>query len=83
MLWSFHIICPKKMLQMVVNYHTFNDQTIKHHHLLPYIYDLSDQLAYISVFVSIDLVQECQNICILEEDAPKMAFKTLCGHYQF
>jgi hypothetical protein len=50
---------------------------------LPRIDDLFDQLVGARIFSSLDLVQDYHQILISDEDAPKTAFRTMFGHYQF
>jgi hypothetical protein len=70
-------------LRMVVNYRALNKQTIKNRYPLPRIDDLFDQLAGAQIFSSLDLAQGYHQILISDEDAPKTAFRTPFGHYQF
>ena len=70
-------------LRMVVDYRALNKQTVKNRYPLPRIDDLFDQLAGSTVFSSLDLAQGYHQIRISEEDAPKTAFRTPFGHYQF
>jgi hypothetical protein len=70
-------------LQMVVDYRALNKQTVKNRYPLPRIDDLFDQLADSTIFSSLDLTQGYHQIRISEEDAPKTAFRTPFGHYQF
>jgi hypothetical protein len=68
---------------MVVDYYALNKQTIKNRYPLLRIDDLFDHLARARIFLSLDLAQGYQQIIILNEDAPKTAFRTPSGHYQF
>ena len=70
-------------LRMVVDYRTLNKQTVKNRYPLPRIDDLFDQLAGSTIFSSLDLAQGDHHIRKSEEDAPKTAFRTPFGHYQF
>ena len=68
---------------MVVDYRALNKQTVKNRYPWPHIDDLFDQLAGSIVFSFLNLAQGYHQIRISEEDAPKTAFRTPFGHYQF
>ena len=57
--------------------------TVKNKYPLPLIDDLFDQLTGTKVFSKIDLRSGYHQLKVREEDAPKTAFKTRYGHYEF
>ena len=61
----------------------FRSQTIKNKYPLPHTDDLLGQLSGAKVFSKIDLRSEYHQICIKQEDIPKIAFRTRYGHYDF
>ena len=70
-------------LRMCIDYRALNKLTIKNRYPLPRIDDLFDQLRGAQFFTSIDLAQGYHQIRISPEDAPKTAFRTPTGHFQF
>ncbi|RVW69829.1 RNA-directed DNA polymerase-like [Vitis vinifera] len=60
-----------------------NKVTIKNKYPLPKINDLFDQLQGASVFSKIDLQSGYHQLRVKGEDAPKTAFRTRYGHYEF
>lgn len=70
-------------LRMCVDYRALNKITIKNRYPLPGIDDLLDRLQGAKVFTSLDLAQGYHQIRITEEDAPKTAFRTPLGHFEY
>nr|GEX96293.1 reverse transcriptase [Tanacetum cinerariifolium] len=68
---------------MCINYQELNKLTVKNLYLLPRIDDLFDQLQGSSVYSKIDLRSGYHQLCVREEDIPKIAFRTRYGHYEF
>ena len=58
-------------VQMVVDYHAFNKQTIENNYLLLHIDDLFDKSTCASVFSCLDWAQIYYQTCISKEDGPK------------
>ncbi|GKE30992.1 putative reverse transcriptase domain-containing protein [Tanacetum coccineum] len=68
---------------MCIDYRELNKLTIKNHHPLPRIDDLFDQLQGSRYFLKIDLRSGYHQLRVREEDIPKIAFRTRCGHFEF
>ena len=68
---------------MVVDYRALNKKTINNCYPVPCIDDVFDRLADSTIFLYLNLAQYYHWIRIFEEDAPKTAFRTPFGHYQF
>jgi RNase H-like domain found in reverse transcriptase/Reverse transcriptase (RNA-dependent DNA polymerase)/Integrase zinc binding domain/Chromo (CHRromatin Organisation MOdifier) domain/Retroviral aspartyl protease/Integrase core domain len=84
--WGAPILfAPKKDggLRMCVDYRALNKLTIKNRCPLPRIDDMFDQLHGARVFSSIDLASGYHQVLIPPEDAPKTAFRTHLGHFQY
>jgi RNase H-like domain found in reverse transcriptase/Reverse transcriptase (RNA-dependent DNA polymerase)/Integrase zinc binding domain/Chromo (CHRromatin Organisation MOdifier) domain/Retroviral aspartyl protease len=79
------LFVPKKdgRLRMCVDYRALNKLTIKNRYALPRIDDILDKLQGAKVFTSLDLAQGYHQIRIPPEDAPKTAFRTPLGHFQY
>ncbi|WMV59225.1 hypothetical protein MTR67_052610, partial [Solanum verrucosum] len=84
--WGAPVLFVKKKygtLRLCINYRQLNRITIKNRYPLPRIGDLFDQLKGAKVFSKIDLRSGYHQLRVREEDIPKMAFRTRCGHYEF
>lgn len=68
---------------MVIDYRAVNQITVKNRYPNPNIDDLSDQLQGTTCFGSLDLRGGYHQIRISEEDAPRTAFRTPQGLFQF
>ena len=56
---------------------------MKNKYSLPRIEDIFDQLKEASVFSKIDLRSGYYQLRVKDVDVPKIAFRTLYGHYDF
>jgi transposase InsO family protein len=70
-------------LRMCCDWRKLNAQTIKSRYPLPRIDELMDSLQGAQFFTSLDLQSGYHQILISPEDAPKTAFTTPFGHYQW
>ena len=70
-------------LWMCIDYRQINKVTVKNNYPLPRIKDLFDQLKGVSVFSKIDLRSGYYQLRVKEVVVPKIAFRTLYGHYEF
>lgn len=70
-------------LRMCCDWRKLNAQTIKSRYPLPRIDELLDSLQGAKFFSSLDLQSGYHQILIHPEDAPKTAFTTPFGHYQW
>ena len=70
-------------LRMCIDYQQINKVTVKNKYPLPRIEDLFDQLKGAGVFSKIDLRSGYYHLRVKEVDAPKTAFRTRYGHYEF
>nr|GFB83660.1 hypothetical protein [Tanacetum cinerariifolium] len=68
---------------MCIDYRELNKLTVKNRYPLPTIDDLFDQLQGSSVYLKIDLRSGYHQLRVCDEDIPKTAFRTRCGHYEF
>lgn len=72
-----------KKWRMVIDYRLLNEKTIGDAYPLPNITDILDQLGSAKYFSVLDLASGFHQIPMAPEDAPKTAFSTPYGHYQF
>ncbi len=70
-------------LRMCCDWRRLNAQTVKSRYPLPRIDELLDALQGAQIFSSLDLQSGYHQILIHPEDAPKTAFTTPFGHYQW
>jgi hypothetical protein len=70
-------------LRMCIDYRALNKITIKNRAPLPRIDDILDRLQKAEVLTSLDLRSGYYQVRIAEGDAPKTAFRTMYGHYEF
>jgi len=68
---------------LCIDYRELNRVTVKNKYPFPRIDDLFDQLAGAVVFSKIDLTTGYHKLKIIQEDVPKIAFRTRYGHYEF
>jgi hypothetical protein len=74
---------PDGSLRMCLDYRALNRITVKNKYPLPRIDDLLDQLSGATVFSGLDLVSGYWQLRMSDEDAPKTAFRTHLGLYQW
>lgn len=72
-----------KRWRMVIDYRALNEKTIGDAYPLPNITDILDQLGSAKYFSVLDLASGFHQIPMEPKDAPKTAFSTPYGHYQF
>ncbi|XP_036148743.1 uncharacterized protein LOC118647611 [Monomorium pharaonis] len=72
-----------KQWRMVIDYRNLNEKTIGDAYPLPNITDILDQLGSAKYFSVLDLASGFHQIPMAPKDAPKTAFSTPYGHYQF
>lgn len=72
-----------KRWRMVIDYRNLNEKTIGDAYPLPNITEILDQLGGAKYFSIFDLASGFHQIPMSEKDAPKTAFSTPFGHYQF
>lgn len=72
-----------KRWRLVIDYRALNQKTIGDAYPLPNITDILDQLGSAKYFSVLDLASGFHQIPVAKEDAPKTAFSTSHGHYQF
>ncbi|KAI3754801.1 hypothetical protein L1987_54592 [Smallanthus sonchifolius] len=84
--WGAPVLFVKKKdgpFRMSIDYRELNKLTIKNRYPLPRIDDLFDQLQGSTCFSKIDLRSGYHQLRVLDEDIPKTAFRSRCGHYEF
>ncbi|GKA35157.1 retrotransposon protein, putative, ty3-gypsy subclass [Tanacetum coccineum] len=84
--WGAPVLFVKKKdgsLRMCIDYRELNKLTIKNRYPLPRIDDLFDQLQGSRYFSKIDLWSGYHQLCVHEDNIPKMAFRTRYGHFEF
>ena len=72
-----------KRWRMVIDYRALNEKTIGDAYPLPNITEILDQLGSAKYFSVFDLASGFHQIPMNEADAPKTAFSTPHGHYEF
>lgn len=72
-----------KCWRMVIDYRSLNEKTIGDAYPLPNITDILDQLESAKYFSALDLASGFHLIPMSFKDAPKTAFSTPYGYYQF
>lgn len=73
----------EKRWRIVIDYRKLNEATIGDSYPLPNITEILDQLGHSSYFTTIDLASGFHQIKMSAADAPKTAFSTPEGHYEF
>ncbi|KAL0336535.1 UNVERIFIED_CONTAM: Transposon Ty3-G Gag-Pol polyprotein [Sesamum radiatum] len=84
--WGAPVLFVKKKdgsMRLCVDDHQLNRVTVKNKYPLPRIVDLLDQLKGATTFSKIDLRSGYWQLRIVENDIPKIAFRTRYGHYEF
>ncbi|GJZ57036.1 putative reverse transcriptase domain-containing protein [Tanacetum coccineum] len=84
--WGAPILFVKKKdgsFRMCIDYRKLSRLTVKNRCPLSRIDDLFDQLQGSRVYSKIDLRSGYHQLRVREEDIPKTAFRTHCGHYEF
>ncbi|KAL0544262.1 hypothetical protein IC582_019375 [Cucumis melo] len=70
-------------MRLCIDYKELNKVTVKNKYPLPRIDDLFDQLQGATVFSKINLRSGYLQLRIKDSDAPKTAFRSRYGHYEF
>ncbi|GKC50340.1 putative reverse transcriptase domain-containing protein, partial [Tanacetum coccineum] len=84
--WGAPVLFVKKKdgyFRMCIDYRELNKLTVKNRYPLPRIGDLFDQLQGLQFFSKIDLRSGYHQLRVHEDDIPKTAFITRCGHFDF
>ncbi|GJR57316.1 putative reverse transcriptase domain-containing protein [Tanacetum coccineum] len=69
--------------RMCIDYRGLNKLTLKNRYPHPRIDDLFDQLQGSSIYSKIEMRSGYHQFRVLEQEIPKMAFRTWYGHYEF
>lgn len=72
-----------KKWRLVIDFRALNEKTLGDAYPLPNIVDILDQLGSAKYFSVFDLASGFHQIPMHESDAPKTAFSTPFGHYEF
>lgn len=72
-----------KKWRLVIDFRALNEKTLGDAYPLPNIIDILDQLGSAKYFSVFDLASGFHQIPMHESDAPKTAFSTPFGHYEF
>ena len=70
-------------LRMCIDYRQINKVIVKNKYPLPRIENLLDQIKGAGVFSKIDLGSRYYHLRVKDVGAPKTAFRTRYGHYEF
>ncbi|GJS18563.1 putative reverse transcriptase domain-containing protein [Tanacetum coccineum] len=84
--WGAPVLFVKKKdgsFRMCIDYRELNKLTVKNRYPLPRIDDLFDQLQGSQFFLKIDLRSGYHQLRVLEDDIPKIAFRTHYGNFKF
>lgn len=73
----------QKRWRMVIDYRKLNEKSLSDAYPLPNITEVLDQLGSAKYFSVLDLASGFHQIGMDEKDAPKTAFSTAYGHYEF
>jgi hypothetical protein len=74
---------PDGSLRMCVDYRALNSITVKNKYALPRVDDLLDSLGGATVFSALDLASGYWHIRLGPDEAPKTAFRTHFGHFEW
>lgn len=69
--------------RIVIDYRKLNSVTVGDSFPIPNIEEILDQLGHCQYFTTLDLASSFHQIKMRPEDAPKTAFSTPNGHYEF